>query len=272
MKDAVRLDQHLVQAGLFASRARARAAIDAGLVLVDGVAGRPATPVTAATRVDVLGDPVPFAGRGGVKLAHALDAFGVDPAGKVCLDVGASTGGFTDCLLRKGAAFVHAVDVGRGQFSPKLATDARVSLREGTDIRLVPPGALSPVPSLATVDVSFIGACLILPAVRGLVTAGGRAELVVLVKPQFELGPGGTRRGLVRDPRGHSQAILGVSRCAERLGLAPVDLTYSPVTGGSGNLEFFLYLRADGRGTLHAGRVEEVVLLAKERLGPAANR
>ena len=187
-RERQRADLFLVEHGHFESRARAQAAIRAGLVRVDGrVLSRASETVVPGASVEAAA-PHPFASRGGLKLAAALDAFGIDPGGLACLDVGASTGGFTDVLLTRGAAHVHAVDVGRDQLHPRLRADPRVTCLEGTDIRSLDPAGLDPPPRLASVDVSFISLRLVLPAVWPLLMPG--ATLAALIKPQFEAGRG----------------------------------------------------------------------------------
>ena len=186
--------------------------------------------------------PHPFVSRGGLKLAAALDAFRLDPRGLPCLDVGASTGGFCDVLLARGAAHVHAVDVGRGQLHPRLRADPRVTSLEGTDIRGLDPERLAPRPGLASVDVSFIGLRLVLPALPALLTPG--ASLVALIKPQFEAGRGRVGRGgLVRDAAVHEDVCRSVRAVLEGLGADVVGLIPSPVPGGEGNLEFLVGAR-----------------------------
>jgi len=237
-----RADLFLVAHGHFESRARAQAAIRAGRVRVDGrPLARPSDPIAPGARIEAEPEH-PYASRGGLKLAAALDAFGLDPAGRVGLDVGASTGGFTDVLLARGAFHVHALDVGRGQLHPRLAGDPRVTNREGTDIRSLGPDALVPPPDLASVDVSFIGLRLVLPVLPGLLRPG--AEIVALIKPQFEAGRARVGRGgLVRDPAVHAEVCAAVRGTLEGLGAAILGLIDSPVPGGDGNAEFLIGAR-----------------------------
>jgi 23S rRNA (cytidine1920-2'-O)/16S rRNA (cytidine1409-2'-O)-methyltransferase len=184
-------------------------------------------------------------GRGGEKLAAALDAFGVSPAARTCLDVGASTGGFTDCLLQRGAARVVAVDVGHGQLDPKLRGDPRVVVLERTNARRLVPKDLPGPTDLVTVDAAFISAGLLVPVALSLLRLGG--ALVVLVKPQFEVGRGEVGKGgVVRDPTKHRQAVAGVARAAMEAGAALRGLCPSPLLGPKGNREFFLHLTAGG--------------------------
>lgn len=235
-----RLDVALVTRGHFASRERAQEAVAAGMVRVNGqVITKPARRVGQDDRIEVAGDPIGYVGRGGLKLQGALDRFGIDPAGRVCLDVGASTGGFTDCLLRRGARRVYAVDVGRDQLHPSLRADSRVVAMEETDIRAVE--ALPEPVALAAVDVSFISLTLVLPAVVRLLAPDG--QIVALIKPQFEVGPGGVGKGgIVRDPAQHRRAVDRVLAAAEALGLACRQVIESPILGTEGNREFLAWL------------------------------
>ena len=239
---ARRADLFLVEHGHFESRARAQAAIRAGLVRVDGrPLARASEAISPGARIEAAPEH-PYASRGGLKLAAALDAFGLDPAGRVVLDVGASTGGFTDVLLARGARQVHAVDVGRGQLHPRIAADPRVTNREGTDIRSLDPATLTPRPDFASVDVSFIGLRLVLPVLPALLEPG--AGLVALIKPQFEAGRDRIGRGgLVRDPAIHAEVCAAVRGELEGLGAAILGLIDSPVTGGDGNAEFLIGAR-----------------------------
>ncbi|WP_232631891.1 TlyA family RNA methyltransferase [Methylobacterium sp. Leaf118] len=240
--ERLRADRVLVEQGHFRSRAQARAAIEAGLVTADGQpVTRASAPIQEGARIEASA-PHPYVSRGGLKLAAGLDAFGLDPAGLPCLDVGASTGGFTDVLLRRGAAHVHAVDVGRDQFDGGLRADPRVSLREGTDIRTLAPGALAPPPRLAAIDVSFIGLRLVLPAVAGLLAP--QAALVALIKPQFEAGRGRVGRGgIVRDEAVHAEVCEAVASALTDLGFVIHGPVPSPIAGGDGNREFLIGAR-----------------------------
>ena len=228
----------LVEARLFESRAKAQEAIAAGLVRVDGqVAWRPSDRVGAAALFEAE-PPYPWVSRGGLKLAAALDHFGIDPPGRVCLDVGASTGGFTDVLLARGAARVHAVDVGRDQLHPRLKSNARVNDLSETDIRRLAPGSLDPAPSFIVCDASFISLTLILPAMLALATSG--ADLVTLIKPQFEVGMGQTRKGIVRDADLRQAACDRIGAEIAALGWRVRDVVPSPITGRDGNVEYLL--------------------------------
>ncbi|MEH3143832.1 MAG: TlyA family RNA methyltransferase [Methylobacterium frigidaeris] len=236
--DRRRADRLLVEAGHFESRARAQAAIAAGLVRADGETVRRASDLLLrGARIEAEA-PHPYVSRGGLKLAAALDAFGFDPAGRSCLDLGASTGGFTDVLLRRGAARVHAVDVGRGQLHPGLAGDGRVTSLEATDARAL-AGLLPEPPEMAVVDLSFISLHLVLPAVVPLLAPG--AALVALIKPQFEAGRERVGRGgLVRDPAIHDEVCAGIRDRLAALGVAVAGLIPSPIEGGDGNREFLV--------------------------------
>jgi 23S rRNA (cytidine1920-2'-O)/16S rRNA (cytidine1409-2'-O)-methyltransferase len=210
---------------------------------------KPGDLVDSTTPLEVT-ETAPFVSRGGEKLAGALDAFAIDPAGRTCLDVGASTGGFTDCLLRRGASRVYALDVGRGQLAETLRRDARVVVLERTHARRLDPRAedhlsLSERVSLAVIDVSFISLTRILAGVAHAVEPGG--EIVALVKPQFELSPREVPKGVVRDPAARQAAVDRVRRHAEELGLGVLGGAESPLVGPAGNHEFFLHLRVPER-------------------------
>ena len=234
-----RLDRLLVERGLAATREKAQALVMAGEVLVDGrKAGKPGQAVPTESRIEVMAQP-PFVSRGGVKLNAALDRFGIDPAGRVCLDVGASTGGFTDCLLQRGAARVHAVDVGTGQLDWKIRTDPRVVVHEKLNARYLQPADIGEPVDLAVADVSFISVTLILPAVAPLLQPGG--EMVILVKPQFEVGKGQVGKGgIVREPELQQAACRRVDEAARQLGFE-TEIIESPILGAEGNREFLLY-------------------------------
>jgi len=239
----VRLDQLLVERDLAPSRARAQSLILAGLVRVEGAAvdkaGKAVAPDAA---VEIVAADHPWVSRGGVKLAAALDAFGVSPAGKRCLDVGASTGGFTHVLLERGAAQVVALDVGRGQLDWRLRQDPRVVVKEGVNARYVTREELPGPFGLITVDISFISLRLVLPALVQLLFEGG--DLVVLVKPQFEAGRTQVAKGgVVRDPAVREGAIEGVLAAAGELGLECVARIPSPIPGPAGNVEELAHLR-----------------------------
>jgi 23S rRNA (cytidine1920-2'-O)/16S rRNA (cytidine1409-2'-O)-methyltransferase len=234
-----RADVVLHERGFFESRAKARAAIEAGLVSVEGcVVTKPATPVPDEARI-VASAPHPWVSRGGVKLDHALAHFSVDPTDRFCLDVGASTGGFTDVLLARGARHVVAVDVGRDQLHPKLSGDPRVTSLEAQDIRALAPARLAETPSLVVVDASFISLASLLPSI--VMLASGDAELVALIKPQFEAGRGATKKGVVRDDKIHADVCVRVIEALIDLGWRVSEVIPSPITGGDGNREFLLH-------------------------------
>jgi 23S rRNA (cytidine1920-2'-O)/16S rRNA (cytidine1409-2'-O)-methyltransferase len=238
MTERVRIDRLLVERGLFESRAKAQAAIEAGLVVANEA------PVTKAS-LELPADAVlraqpahPFVSRGGVKLAAALDHFGFDPAGETCLDVGASTGGFTDALLARGAARVYAVDVGHDQLHRKLRARREVVVLESTDIRALAASRLAPPPSLVVIDVSFISLKLVLPAALAL--ARSPARLIALIKPQFEAGRAHVKKGVIRDVRIHAAVGKDVADAVAALGWSVRGLIASPILGRDGNREFLL--------------------------------
>ena len=247
----IRVDVLLVERGLVPSRERARAYILAGRVLVnEQKIDKPGTTVAGDAPVRLLGDDPPYVSRGGLKLAAALEHWKIAAAGRACLDVGTSTGGFTDCLLQHGAAQVTAVDTGFGQIAMKLRNDSRVHLMERTNARLLLPGTLKAEPggpelTMLVMDVSFISATLLLGPV--LAAAPSIAEAVVLVKPQFEAGRENVGKGgIVRDPEAHQLAVDRVADCVRSLGWEVVETIPSPITGAEGNREFLLYARRVG--------------------------
>jgi 23S rRNA (cytidine1920-2'-O)/16S rRNA (cytidine1409-2'-O)-methyltransferase len=244
----VRLDQLLVERGLAASRERARALILAGRVLVrEQKIDKPGTSVPVDCPIRLLGNDLRYVSRGGLKLEAALSHWQIDATGRTCIDVGASTGGFTDCLLQHGAAHVTAIDTGFGQIDMKLRNDPRVGLMERTNARLLKPDSLAATSArsdfnLLVVDVAFISATLVLPAV--LAAARSLAEAVILVKPQFEAGREHVGKGgIVRDPEAHQLAIDKVADCVRSLCWTVVETIPSPITGVEGNREFLLYAR-----------------------------
>jgi 23S rRNA (cytidine1920-2'-O)/16S rRNA (cytidine1409-2'-O)-methyltransferase len=237
----VRADVLLVTRGLAESRAKARAAIEAGGVRANGVVVAKVSELIAEDAALELAPAHPWASRGGVKLAHALDAFGVDPAGRVCLDIGASTGGFTQVLLARGAARVYAVDVGSGQLHARVRADARVANLEKTDARSLTRALLPEAPSLIVCDVSFIGAAKALAVPLSL--AAPRADLIVLIKPQFEAGPNAGRRGVLDDAQARAAAQTALAALDGLGGFARAGLIESPIRGGDGNLEMLAHLR-----------------------------
>lgn len=236
-----RLDRYLVDHALAPSRERAQALILAGKVRVNG---QPATKagqvVPADAAVEVLGVDHPFASRGGVKLAHALTHFQIDVTGWICLDAGASTGGFVDCLLQRGAARVYAVDVGRGQLAWSLQKDPRVLVRDKTNLRSMTPDNFPELMDGITLDLSFISLTNVFPAVDDLLKPGG--QVVALIKPQFEVGKGRVGKGgIVRDPALHEESIAKVRAAAIALGWSERGVVASPITGAEGNVEFLAH-------------------------------
>lgn len=239
-----RLDILLVERGLAPSRERARALIMAGQVVVDDHAAEKAgQAVSPEADIRIKGEVLPFVSRGGLKLRKALEEFGVDVTGLTAIDVGASTGGFTDCLLQHGAKKVFAVDVGYGQLAWKLRQDERVVNLEKTNIRHLEPETLGEAPDLAVIDASFISLEKVLPPALRLIREGGR--VIALIKPQFEVGKGEVGKGgVVRDEAKHRRVIDEIVELAGRLSLEVLGITESPILGPKGNREFLIYLRA----------------------------
>jgi 23S rRNA (cytidine1920-2'-O)/16S rRNA (cytidine1409-2'-O)-methyltransferase len=238
MSTRLRADRLLVERGLFDSRAKAQAAIAAGLVQADGALVRKpsdAIPTTAELRASA---EHPYVSRGGVKLAAAFDHFNIDARDRVCLDVGASTGGFTQVLLQRGARRVYAVDVGRDQLHPSLRAEPRVTSYEQTDIRKLTAEQLADAPSVISVDVSFISLMLVLPPALAL--ASPSARLIALIKPQFEAGRALVKKGIVRDPQVHAAACDSTAALLGSLGWRVLGVIPSPIAGGDGNREFLI--------------------------------
>ena len=241
MPARVRIDRLLVERGLFESRAKAQAAIAAGLVTADDV---PVTKPSAEIAADAVlrAEPAhPWVSRAGVKLAAALDHLGIDLGDRVCLDVGASTGGFTEVMLARGARRVYAVDVGRGQLHPRLRGRPEIVSLEATDIRELDPARLAERPDFVAVDVSFISLKLVLPPALAL--AEPRAHLVALVKPQFETGRRHLKKGIVRDPAVQAEVCADIADFIRSLGCEVLATFPSPILGGDGNREFFIGAR-----------------------------
>jgi 23S rRNA (cytidine1920-2'-O)/16S rRNA (cytidine1409-2'-O)-methyltransferase len=238
---ALRADLALVARGFFASRAKAREAIEAGLVRLDGaVLRKPSELVGDEARLEAEA-PYPWVSRGGVKISAALDVFGIDPAGKAALDIGASTGGFADVLLSRGAAHVTCVDVGSGQLHEKIARDPRVTALEKFDARKLTLADLPGAPDLVVCDVSFISLALVLPPVLALTAPG--AEAAILIKPQFEAGPEHVKKGFVRDALVREAVCEKILALVAGLGWRALGLVPSPICGGDGNIEFLLGAR-----------------------------
>ena len=238
-----------MERGLASSREKAKALIMAGIVYVnqnkEDKAGASFDPEEAV--IEVRGSTLPYVSRGGLKLEKALKVFPIDLTDRVCMDIGASTGGFTDCMLQNGAAKVYAIDVGYGQLDWKLRSDPRVVCMEKTNFRYVKPQDLGdgPAPSFASVDVSFIGLDKILPAALDILTPG--AEMVCLIKPQFEAGREKVgKKGVVRDRRVHEEVVRNVTNMASELGFEILGLDYSPIRGPEGNIEYLMHLRKPG--------------------------
>jgi len=241
-----RLDKLLVERGLAGSRERARALILAGQVVVgEHAVDKAGAKVETGAPIRLRGEDLPFVSRGGVKLAHALKVFAIDVDGRTALDVGASTGGFTDCLLQHGAVKVFAVDVGYGQLAWKLRGDPRVVCLERTNIRHLDASVLDVCPNLAVIDASFISLDKVLPPTLALLAPG--AEVVALIKPQFEVGRGQVGKGgIVRDPDQHAAVVTRARSIAEELGCTVLGITDSPLLGQKGNREFLIHLRKPG--------------------------
>jgi 23S rRNA (cytidine1920-2'-O)/16S rRNA (cytidine1409-2'-O)-methyltransferase len=233
-----RADRLLVERGLFESRAKAQAAIEAGLVFADDQPVRKASEELAADSVIRARPAHPYVSRGGLKLAAALAHFGFEPKGHVCLDVGASTGGFAQVLLEHGARRIYAIDVGRGQLHESLRRQREITLFEATDIRSLSPHLLDEAPDFVTVDVSFISLKNVLP--QALAFAKAPARLVALIKPQFEAGRAASKKGIVRDRAVHTGVCRDIERLVAALGWRVVETIESPITGGDGNVEFLL--------------------------------
>ncbi|MCM3566669.1 TlyA family RNA methyltransferase [Neobacillus mesonae] len=247
MKNKERLDVLLVERGHFETREKAKRAIMAGLVYTnEGRLEKPGEKVKIDIPLTVKGHAIPYVSRGGLKLEKALKVFEVDVADKILLDIGASTGGFTDCALQNGAKMSYALDVGYNQLAWKLRQDERVIVMERTNFRYVTPSDLhEEMPNFATIDVSFISLTLILPVLKTLLVTG--SDIVALVKPQFEAGREQVgKKGIVRDPKVHLQVIEKIIDFSLSQGYIVRNLSYSPITGGDGNIEFLLHLNWDG--------------------------
>lgn len=242
VRGRVRLDTLLVERGFFTSREQARRAVMAGLVFYQGRrVEKPGTFVDPDGVIEVRGNPCPYVSRGGLKLEGALRHFGVDVIDKVALDAGASTGGFTHCLLKQGAQRVYAVDVGYGQLAWELRQDPRVIVHERTNLRYLKPEDLGTRVDLVTLDLSFISLEKVLPAVWELLNSGG--EVIALVKPQFEAGREYVRKGgIVKDTLVHCRVLEHIISVSKELGFQIKGLTYSPLLGADGNVEFFLWM------------------------------
>ena len=257
-----RLDVLLVNRNLAESREKAKAVIMSGIVYVDGQKEDKAGSMFDETaNVEVRGTTLKYVSRGGLKLEKAMTHFGVTLEGKICMDVGASTGGFTDCMLQNGAVKVYSVDVGHGQLAWKLRNDERVVCMEKTNIRYVTPEDIGEPLDFASVDVSFISLSKVLPAARELLKDGG--EMVCLIKPQFEAGREKVgKKGVVRDPKVHLEVIQTVLQTAMDLGFSILDLEYSPIKGPEGNIEYLVHLKKSQEGEKGAEVNAEAVVEA----------
>ena len=239
----IRLDQLVFERGYTESRERAKTTVMSGLVYVNGQkADKPGMPVSPDVELEVRGAAIPFVSRGGFKLDKALKVFPIDPTGLHCIDCGASTGGFTDVLLQHGADKVYAVDVGYGQLAWKLRQDPRVVNLERTNLRYVTQEEIPEMLDLAVMDVSFISIRLVLPAVQALLKEG--ADLVCLIKPQFEAGRDEVgKKGVIRDPSVHEEVVNGILNFAPTIGLSVMGLDFSPIKGPEGNIEYICHLK-----------------------------
>ena len=263
-----RLDVLLVKRNLAASREKAKAVIMAGNVYVDGQKeDKPGTTFKEECKIEVRGHTLPYVSRGGLKLEKALNHFDLSVEGKVCTDVGSSTGGFTDCMLQNGAAKVYSIDVGYGQLAWSLRQDPRVKCMERTNIRYVTPDMLEETPSLCVIDVSFISLKLVLPVVSSLLTEDG--HVANLIKPQFEAGKGKVgKKGVVREPEIHLEVLQNYVENAHAAGFKVLNVTFSPIKGPEGNIEFLGYLAKQGEE--HIPDLAEVVRQAHEELDAKA--
>ena len=256
----VRLDQLVFERGLTPSRKVARTSVMAGLVFVNGERRtKPGQSVPEDCELELRGKTQPFVSRGGLKLEKALEVFGIDPTGWDCIDCGASTGGFTDCLLKAGAAHVYAVDVGYGQLAWSLRSDSRVTTMERTNARNLTPDMFPKPFDLAVMDLSFISLRLVIPAVKTLLKPTG--EIACLIKPQFEAGKDKVgKKGVVRDEKTHLEVLVSFIEFTESIGFFVAGLDYSPVQGPEGNIEYLAHLKMNEQG--ESPRPENVVALA----------
>lgn len=241
-----RLDLCVTESGLAESREKAKALIMLGRVYVNNQkADKPGTPVSDTDKLELRGETLRYVSRGGLKLEKSIPRYGLSLEGAVCMDIGASTGGFTDCMLQNGAARVYAIDVGYGQLAWKLRTDERVVSLERTNFRYVTAKEVPDIIDFASVDVSFISLTLILPAAKALLKSGGK--MVCLVKPQFEAGRGKVgKKGVVKEPEIHREVLTKIVGFAESIGFSVIGADYSPIKGPEGNIEYLLCLANDG--------------------------
>jgi len=262
--EKVRLDSALVKKGLTVSREKAKAIIMAGQVFVDGrKIDKAGTSIKINSKIEIIGNTLPYVSRGGLKLAKALEVFSINLNGKVMADIGASTGGFTDCALQNGAAKVYAIDVGYGQLDWKLRSDPRVINMERTNARYLTERDLVEKVDLVTIDVAFISLSKILPAVKNIIKEDG--EIIALIKPQFEAGKEKVgKKGVVRDPEVHIEVIIKVLEVSKCLGFSVKGLTSSPIKGPEGNIEYLLWL--DKSGFSNEVNAECIVSEANQKL------
>ncbi|MCH5194230.1 MAG: TlyA family RNA methyltransferase [Oscillospiraceae bacterium] len=246
----MRLDLYITEKGLAKSREQAKELIKSGNVSIDGrVISKPAYDVTDGDDLRISGDTLKYVGRGGLKLEKAISEFEIDLEGRVCIDIGASTGGFTDCMLQNGAAFVYAADVGHGQLDEKLREDSRVANMEGSDIRNLTAESFERAPDFISADVSFISLRLILPKISELLPENG--EAVVLIKPQFEAGRAAIgKNGIVKDKKDHIRVLEEITLFCPSAGLSVQKIVPSPITGGSGNREYLAHLKKGGENAV----------------------
>lgn len=260
-----RLDILLTEKGFFPSREKAKAAVMAGMVYINkAISDKPGTPIDEDALIEVKGDNCPYVSRGGLKLEKALNVFNIDVNDLICLDIGASTGGFTDCMLQKGAKKVYSVDVGHGQLDYKLRINERVICMEKCNFRNIDPDQIPDKIDFACSDVSFISLKLMFPSAALLLKEN--AAMAVLVKPQFEAGREQVgKKGIVKDPLVHKEVISNVIAYANENGFSARGLDFSPITGGTGNIEFLLYLKFDKQSNSEID-IDAVVEAAHEKL------
>ncbi|GIM27940.1 TlyA family rRNA (cytidine-2'-O)-methyltransferase [Clostridium polyendosporum] len=263
-----RLDILLVERGFFQSRERAKTNIMAGNIFIDGRrVDKCGEKVKIEAHIEVKGEDLPYVSRGGFKLEKAIKSFLISLKDKICLDIGASTGGFTDCMLQNGAKKVYAIDVGYGQFAWKLRTDPRVVCMERTNVRYVTPEQINDEADFASIDVSFISLKKVLPAVVSLLNEQG--EVVALIKPQFEAGREKVgKKGVVRDPKTHEEVITDIADYVEESGLKIISVGYSPIKGPEGNIEYLIYFTKDSSINISFDKqdISEVVKASHEQL------
>lgn len=265
-----RLDVLLVEQGYFPSREKAKAAIMAGEILVDGqISDKAGTKIDPETEITVHTDPCPYVSRGGYKLEKAIQTFGLNLSGDICVDIGASTGGFTDCMLQNGAKKVYSIDVGYGQLDWKLRTDPRVVNIERCNIRYFDPNTIKEPVDLISIDVSFISLKLVLPVAKKLLSDSG--GILCLIKPQFEAGREEVSKGkgIIRDPAVQEEAIRMVMGVVDDLALISEGLTWSPVKGAKGNIEFLLYIGKNPKLRYNQNGIQDVVREAHNELTTA---